>query len=386
MIKLKKSEFIFYMAWILYLSSYIFLIQSELAFSYNTQNLFTFIRGLTCILLMTSICINRYTIKELCIICLMFGIVLINLIYIRKLSFFIMMLFIMAFKGVNFDKFIKVDLILRVLLLLLVITLCYMGIIDNFKININGIDKQALGFSHPNTLGLFVFIILLEYIYLKFENIGLKEYFYIFSIEIILYSIGTSRTGLLLTIITITLVILFKKNIIINNNRLIKNIIICFPVIVCSICYGMASMYDSASLIWKQIDSVMTTRIHWANYYLDTYNVKLFGNYISPISARTAKISGLTSSNSLDMGYVRIGVQYGIIILIMFVSIQILIQNYAVKEKNWRLLICNCVFIMVGILENLVFSITMNFTLLIFLYSISNIKKLDLHSIKENNV
>ena len=105
----------------------------------------------------------------------------------------------------------------------------------------------------------------------------------------------------------------------------------------------------------------------------------MFGSRINPVSSRNALAVGVTQSNSLDMAYVRIGVQYGLIVLLVFVMALIVLQTYAVKKKNWGLLIANTFFILLGIVENYIYSVAMNVFLICIIYAISG-------TLSKNNV
>ena len=70
------------------------------------------------------------------------------------------------------------------------------------------------------------------------------------------------------------------------------------------------------------------------------------------------------------MAYVRIGIQYGIIILLFFVLALVVLQKYAIRTQNWGLLIANTFFIILGVVENSIYSVAMNVFLVCVVYAI----------------
>ena len=69
----------------------------------------------------------------------------------------------------SIDKLIAIDLKVRVPLIFLVCALGYSGVILNrldYDIRGLGLDRQALGFTHPNNLGAMMMVITIYLFYI----------------------------------------------------------------------------------------------------------------------------------------------------------------------------------------------------------------------------
>lgn len=379
--KIKKKELELYIVWGIYLTAYMWLVMSELAFTYDTSDLFSTVRNFTFILFGFMILQNKYKIKMVMRVGLLAAVIGISVLFSHALSFLMIIIVGVAIGNIDFRNFVKFDYRLKIAILISIVLCCKIGLIHNYTVSINGIEKQSLGFSHPNTLGLFISVIIIEWLYIHFNTIRLKNIICIIFLIMGLYYIGTSRTSLILLMFITVWSLLLQSNKIrtLLSGKVFEKFMSLLPAIICLLCYLSAIAYKKSSLIWNALDKIFTTRIYWASYYLKTYGVKMFGSRINPVSSRNALAVGVTQSNSLDMAYVRIGVQYGLIVLLVFVMALIVLQTYAVKKKNWGLLIANTFFILLGIVENYIYSVAMNVFLICIIYAISG-------TLSKNNV
>lgn len=371
--KIRKKELELYTVWGIYLFAYMWLVMSELAFTYNnTSDIFAFVRNATFIMLLLIILQNKYKVKTFIQVGLFALIITMGVLFSHSLSFLMILVLGLAIGDVDFRKFVIFDYRLKIVILASIVICCKLGLINNYTAVINGIEKQSLGFSHPNTLGLFVSIIIVEWLYIHYNTLRFKNIVCIFIITMGLYYIGTSRTSWILLLFVTGRSLLLRNREICNlmQNRIIKRVLSLLPIIVCLLCYGGAIAYTKSSLMWNVIDKFFTTRIYWANYYLKTYGLNLFGRSLNTTSARSAMLIGAAQSNSLDMAYVRIGIQYGVIILLFFVLALVILQKYAIRTKNWGLLIANTFFVVLGAVENSIYSVAMNVFLICVIYAI----------------
>ena len=74
------------------------------------------------------------------------------------------------------------------------------------------------------------------------------------------------------------------------------------------------------------------------------------------------------------MGYVRLAINNGILILMLFIVVLTLIQKLSIEQEKYPLLICNTFFILIGIIETYVYLVAFNFVIISF-YQLLLIKK-----------
>ncbi len=361
-ILVRKNEFLFFIVWAVYLAAYALLIESEIRYEYDVGNMYNYIR-LGCILIFALLAVNgKFYANRIPIMLLCALAILVSVVGAHSVSFFMTFVVGLAMKEIEVERFIKFDMVVRALLLFFIFILCALGIVENYTSVINGTYKQALGFGHPNTLGLHIAVIIVEWIFLYFKKVKFSSIFLLSCAVYILYRVGTSRTAIVLLVGSIIFTIILKSNRVqtVLSGKVGRGIITALPTIICGLCYICATFYNRANALWLALDSLLTTRIYWANYYLSNVGLSLFGTNIDPVSSREAKIAGSTQSSVFDMSYVRIGVEYGAIILVIFIICLMLVQNYAIRTKKWGLLVANTYYIMLGIVENSLYSVAMN--------------------------
>ena len=58
-----------------------------------------------------------------------------------------------------------------------------------------GLDRQALGFTHPNNLGAMMMVITIYLFYKKHKNFGVQDYLFLLFADYICWSVAVSRTS-----------------------------------------------------------------------------------------------------------------------------------------------------------------------------------------------
>lgn len=117
------------------------------------------------------------------------------------------------------------------------------------------------------------------------------------------------------------------------------------------------------------LNSVFTTRIKSGYVFLRDYGTSFFGKEIETIGTRQALLIG-EETKILDMGYLHLAINNGVIILILFLIMLTIIQIYAIKKNNLPLLLCNTYFIILGFTETYIYIVAFNFVLIAFFYLI----------------
>lgn len=273
--------------------------------------------------LFIKIIIDKYTKKELFALVIILAIGGCTFLVTKKPTLLLSCICISGMKNVDLKKVFISMLKIRFITFILVISLALLGIVENTSITMwrNGqLDiRYSLGFGHPNTLHLSLFILLSLYIYNRYEKLKLLDYIFVIISNIFIYSYSESRTGFLLVFALIILTFLSK-------NKYIKNMIIKAPKYVyiglLTVSFITAMLYNKLPIM-NNLNEILNGRIAYSNYYLNTYGFSLFGTNIS------------TDTNALfDNGYIFMFIQYGIIGLILMTNWIFLICNKIRTDKN----------------------------------------------------
>ena len=256
------------------------------------------------------------------------------------------MLLIIASFGVDFDERIKFDLKMRFVFTALLIFLSQTGIISNdaylFKDG-SDIVKYSLGFSSPNTLGMDVFIMCLEMVYLvgdKKKGLLVLIASAVFMISINIFT--SSRTAIIAYIIFVLLVLLYRCRKKFFDKKLVRKMIVFSPLIITIVVTVFYFFLLNNPSIKQVVDQYTSGRFTNARIFIDRFPISLFGNDISILN-QTCDISvvyilysfGIIGASVYLIGFTKLlkflYEKKEILLAIVFVGLFV----YGIGEKLW---------------------------------------------------
>ena len=361
--KINLSNTLFILGWSIYLISYVLFKQTEIMYMYNTSSVYQIINILSISIFLVKIFfIDKYSKNKLLYYGIIMLFVLVNAILVDNNTLFFSILIALSADNVDFKKFIKVDIKVRILLVLGIVGMSLLGFLPNFTKFINGSLKQAYGFTHPNILCFFVITILLELMFIN-KKINFK-YLVINILVIYLLTIFCfSKTSVYAYILIFIINIFMKNKEKFFNKKIIKFIFILLPLLISIFSFIVIIGYDKGNEISRKMDVALTERIRAGYNFYSNYGIKLFGNKIETVVTREALSTGKTS-NIFDMGYLRLIINYGSIVAFMVISLLCALQKSILKNKEYKLLLISTFFIIIGFTENNLYNIIMNFVLI----------------------
>ena len=161
----------FYITWFMY--SFVYsILSSEYSTLVNLSKLnritqYFIILGLGSCYFLSNEIIKKKNVRLLVFLVTIFLISVKNI----NLNFLAMIMFIVVAQNIDLEKFLKTDLAFRIFMFIFIVLSCAVGIIDNYKAEINGNLKMSFGFGHPNVYCFYLFTILLEYMYVNFYKL-----------------------------------------------------------------------------------------------------------------------------------------------------------------------------------------------------------------------
>lgn len=373
--KIKFSLFFFYLSYTLILFQAMFNSTSSLVLYFGIIDKLTIL-----FLIMTYLFQNPiYKIKEILIILLIFLITILSYSNASDNIILKSFLLIIAFKDINFKKFIKYDFILKILFSLIVITFSKFGISENYVIlRADGTIRQSLGFSHPNALAAYWLSIMCDYTYLYFnKSIGVKLIVCAI-LTLIIGNITDSRT-VIICIVFMCLLFLMKKYL---NKKIIKKVIVTLPILLFSLSLYSGIMYNSSNLI-KNIDIVLSKRIYYTEQFISKYDIKLLGQEIETVSTLESRALNIPPS-ILDNSYIILLLKFGLLVLIMFLVLLALKIKESYKYNDIKLVIVLLIFIISGVFEAWLIKVNYNPFILAFstlIYGLKNKKDMKIENV-----
>lgn len=219
-----------------------------------------------------------------------------------KPTFLITVLTIIGLKNIDVKKMLKAILNIRVITFITITTLAILGFIDKgemimWRNNVMDI-RFSLGYLHPNSLHLSLFLIIALFILCYYKKLKPKHYGFMIMANIITYGFSVSRTGLITTFLLIILAFIttLKQE---KTNKYIINS--CnYVYIILLVLSILTSLLFPYSHIIENLSAILNGRIEYGAKFIQKYGITLFG-------------SNLNNENMIiDNSYLYMLIQYGI--------------------------------------------------------------------------
>lgn len=265
------------------------------------------------IILISLIIMNKYTKKQILIMIILSSIAM-AISYKTKSFFFLKnLLIIFACKDLNFNKFVKVDFVVRFILYLSVIILNQNGLIEShdvYRITSTNdvVERKSLGFSHPNFLGSITFILCCEWLYIRKFKIDFITIVPLALGWYVIYGIANSRSAALVFILLLAIYFALLQWKSISTNKIFSKIITYFPIICFVLSMIEYMIYLKEPEILNKMDENVYLRAYFISEYINKYDWNLFGT----------KISG-DEEMPLDNAYFYIIIHCGILAEFIFI-------------------------------------------------------------------
>ena len=371
--KYKGNTQIYMAALILYIFADVFLYKSQIGYRVPTTVLlmmYWLVDALLIIKLLSSL-VGYGRHENLKIIGILALIVITGEIT-KDQNYVCMLLLICSGYDVDFDEIIKVMAISIIFSITVVLVLYNIGIIgESISYRINE-TRHSVGFKYMGSLDdLFRHsMIIILYLNLKKSKPSrAKNSFILVSIFAVgsyaIYKLSLSRTNMYISEVFCILYLLFcvRKGGYKREVRLwlkVKEVfaIICIPICAIVSCVLPKYLYNSSILLG--INSMLTGRVALANNALKTYDYKLFGQNVTWIGSESVARGTYTMAdyNYVDNGYIQVGLQYGIIVLVIICIAYSYLFYSMVKEHNTFM----CIWIALMGIENLINPTLLRFT------------------------
>lgn len=267
---------------------------------------------LTFIMFAFKIICTKYTRREwICIFA--FGLLgIISFIATDREEIIRVVAFVAAFKDINIRTAAKVTFYETLIGSLLIVLLSVAGIYGAVSVTANfrggGIEetRYCLGMGHPNALHCMVFVLLVLGMALYQEYLKWYGYLLLFFLNIGVFSLTDSRTGVLLSAAAIIFAAFLHYAVQFRENKVIYIIGMVF-VLFCVLFTVFISIYGVDIHILRQIDIRINGRFQWGKSEGGIQYWSLFSNP--------------SNQNYMDMGYMKLFYWYGIIPTLLYITV-----------------------------------------------------------------
>lgn len=297
---------------------------------------------------------KSYYKKSLFLIAIILSINILTLYITKETSLFLTFLMIICAKNIDAKTFIKRDFIFKLIIIIFVISCYKLGYADNnIMYRDDGLIRNSLGFTHPNRLGLLLFSMCCDLIYIHNKNYKLIDYLFLLFSLIICSVVCDSRSSQI-GIIAILIEILYLK--MRDRNKSIPKGIILLPVMFAIITFLLTFLYSKNISIMYDINKLISNRLLYCLKFFQYYGITLFGNVFEFYG-----MWGISNRLSvLDNAYMHILIHYGILNFILIISLFTKLIKNSITNKKIEIIIYIIPFLAYGLMEHHIFEIQFN--------------------------
>lgn len=355
---------IFYILWTIYSVCYT-LSSSEFSYKINLRILNRFVPYISIAGLFFGLfLLKKFKLKKALTLSLFALLVILMELMEKNMTFLIYAMFIMVAQRIDLYQFIHYDFKLKIISCTFVVSMCLLGVINNYKPFINGSQKMAFGFLHPNTFCFYVFVILMEWMIIRFKRMKAIDWIAIIIIFIIIYLLGASRTSCYVFLLIYPLMLIGKYcPKILTPFRLLISF---SNTLMASLSFICVYYYSKGNRHMIELNKILTGRLSLASEFLKNSKPGLFGQQIKMVSTREAMATG-QKSMILDNAYIRCALIYGLIFLCFFCLINAYLSLLFFRRKQPELSLFILFFALTGFAEshtiNLFYNVLMFFIL-----------------------
>ena len=279
---------------------------------------------------------QQYSIREILIIIP----VTILFYYSARLShfheLFYTWLLIIGLKKSDFDKILLFSLWILGICIPVYGILCKAGIFPDAGVFRGDQFRTALGFIHPNSFGVRVFIFSACWYYVRRNNLCAADYTFIVLLALFVWFVPNSRTSSLCMILLSVLLIFYSKTSFTSSSLCS---ILNYLLIACAVLSNVATVllsivYSESNGIMLLIDKALSGRLSIANQLYREFGITPLGQQIYVnMSERIYAGLGNVAIN-FDNSYMRILLHWGIIVYVVVSVAVIWGLIYEKRRKN----------------------------------------------------
>ena len=244
---------------------------------------------------------------------------------------------IVGAKDIDFDKILKVYLVIGITIMVAAFGASQMGWIENLQYTTlrdeEWIIRNSFGSVYPTDFSAHVFYLAVGSICLAENKITLGKIInFVVLAAFVLDKCGARTSAICLCLMAVMLVaVKYLKDKI--KTDVVYHIMNLSMVVLAGLFISLVHMYDTTKEWLLKIDLMLSSRISISNTAFDSYNYKLFGQNVIEVGLGRAE-GHRDDYFFLDNSYIRIALLYGVVLLIVALFLFWLIGERAIVNKR----------------------------------------------------
>lgn len=297
---------------------------------------------------------NIYKKKSLIVILLLIVSNIITLYITKENDLMLTLLLIICAKNIETKEFIKKGLIVKLIITALVIFCYKIGLAENIVMyREDGLIRNSLGFSHPNRLGMLIFSMCCDLVFLHYNKYSIKDYIVLIVSLIICTKVCDSRSS---QIGILALFFMIQYTRIRKEKKDYKAMICIIPILLPILTLILTLMFSKNIQFVTFLNKLVSNRILYCHKFLNYYGLSLFGVFFEFYGQW-----GISNRLSvLDNAYMHILIHFGIINFVVITYGFIKILKCSVEQKKYEIITYIVPFLFYGLMEHHIYEIQFN--------------------------
>lgn len=337
----------------------------ELTFIRIPNGIYTILLYASVFCFICAVSMTKWTVSEAMRAIFMLIIALAVYISSKESLYLLLMFAAIIMHCIDYKKALTTIFVMRLIILIIVITLSLFSVIPvNQMIVSKGASGLAtgygLGYIHPNNLAQAVFILCIIYFCIKKKKINIQNWSIFLIVTLINYFVTKSRTIFILSIFVLVELIIQNKKM---GQKVLKYGAIPLYIVVVLISLIIPYLYNEATGFLQRVaftlNGILSGRFSDASMLFQRFPITLFGKIVN-----TNILQYFYGYNVVDNGYVFLLFNYGIIGSFIILFMYFYTIKRLIKQKEYIYLIAILSFLILGMMENAIRTVAVNFTMI----------------------
>ena len=274
-------------------------------------------------------------------------------------------LFVVCAHGARLRPLAWCALVISTATFFLTVGFAQVGVIENVASTRAGVTRYAMGFTHPNNLGLFLLIVCVSFSVLRFGKNPLPDILLIAVTDILNLAVADSRTCVLLSLVQVVLLLVFYIARSEASRRHMRRVFAVGVLIVLALSMFFMVSYDPSNPIHLALNSALSGRLRLANGYYEMQPLTLLGSTYEQFPSIYWE-NGKAYAFVVDNAWCHLLLRFGLVPAALFACGYFATLFGLLKGKRWDALLFGFVLMSVyGFSETLGIRIECNY----FLYA-----------------
>lgn len=309
------------------------------------------------LLLVLKVLVQRYDVKRMLTVILLSAPLLLGSLSSDNYSTLWLVIFAISAQGITLRDIARAGFVTTSIMIVGTILLALLGVLDNTVLfRSDGTVRFALGFAHPNSLGVCILHACICLFVLGFGQMGLAHYAFMVIAMLICNFVCDSRTETLAVVLILVCSVMSTKDYFQRRNGLVCMIAFVATLTAAALSLYFMVNYNSANAVHSAINDMLSYRLDYAHYYYEMFPPSLFG--------QAASLSGF-SPVPLDNSWSRELEAHGVISIVYMLLIAVCIYlKSRNSQRTGALPYVMLIYAFVSVSETIAFHIFFNISLI----------------------